>query len=816
MMANDTTRATDRDQRLQEVLLLYLQAVDGGQPPDREELLRRHPDLADDLRAYFDDQDRLDRLARPLRSGGSLGGVAPLLGTTLRYFGDYELLEVIGQGGMGVIYKARQVGLNRTVALKMIRSAHLATPDDVQRFRSEAELIAQLDHPNIVPIHEIGEHQGQHYFSMKLLPGGNLVAHLPRLREDLREGVALLAKVTRAVQHAHQHGVLHRDLKPANIVLDNRGEPHVTDFGLARRLAANDGLTQTGAILGSPSYMSPEQATGQNRTVTPATDVYSLGVILYELLTGRVPFRAETPLGTLLQVMGEEVPPPRSVNPKADRDLEAISLKCLEKDPQRRYRSAAALADELDRWLAGEPVEARRQGFWTRWGRRVARVGTFPYVEDRAQRHFLASCRRRSPGFRRLSRWVTAVAMLVGLLILLAWWLSREVSVEERAVAEQARAEAEMQRARAEEARRKAEDAQRGARQQAERAEAERNARERYLYARQIELAHRAWEQGDMDRVKALLEKNPPAERGWEWHYLQRAAQAKPPTLRADNYEALALAWSPDGKRLATGGAQGDKGGVKVWDVATRKETLDLPQADRVRGVAFSPDGKWLAAAPDGTVGTWDAVSGKEVLSLGKQAGTVLAVAFSPDGGRLMSGSSTEVRVWDTRPGKAVVTAEQGAEGLAFSPDGNRVALASDRVVSVRDAHSFNEVLALTHPRPVHAVSFSPDGTVLATGCEDAVVRVWDAVKGKERLTLNGHTKAVRSVCFSPDGRRIASLGEDGTARIWDASSGQGLLTLEGARRQVAFSPDGHYLAAVNKDGGVNLWDGGSPEEKRR
>jgi serine/threonine protein kinase/multidrug efflux pump subunit AcrA (membrane-fusion protein) len=783
-MADETTSNAARDQRLQDVLLLYMQAVDAGQIPDREELLRRHPDLADELRSFFDDQDRLDRLARPLRNGP--GGM-PLPGTKLPYFGDYELLEVIGHGGMGVIYKARQVGLNRTVALKMIRSAHLATTEDVRRFRSEAELIAQLDHPNIVPIHEIGEHEGQHYFSMKLLPGGNLVAHLPRLREDLPAAVALLVKVTRAVQHAHQHGVLHRDLKPANIVLDGRGEPHVTDFGLARRLAGNDALTQTGAILGSPSYMSPEQASGQNRTVTPATDVYSLGVILYELLTGRVPFRAETPLGTLLQVMGEEVPPPRSLNPKADRDLETIALKCLEKDPQRRYRSAAALADDLEHWLAGEPIAARRRSFWT-------------------------SCRRRDARFRRTSRWLTVAAVVVGVLVLLSWVLSVSVSREQQMVARQAMAEAEMQRALAEKARRDAVAAERSAREQAE---ADRRAKEMLLYAHQIALAQRALEDDNAARARELLEKGSvPGLRGWEWYYLKDAGRRKATTLRADNYEALSLAWSPDGKHLATGGAEGDKGGVKVWDVDTRNETLSQGQPDRVRNVTFTPDGRWLAAGPDATLRVLDAATGKEVLSETRQAGTVLGLAFSPDGGRLLSGTSTEVRIRDVRADKLVIVLDQGAEALAYSPDGKRIALASGRVVSVRDANTFNEVFALTHPRAVHAVAYSPDAAGLATGGEDGVVRVWDVVTGKEKAALRGHTKAVRSVCYSPDGRRIASLADDGTVRIWGTAGGESLLTLEGARHQVAFSPDGRYLAAVNKEGGISLWDAGPMGKK--
>src|SRR5213595_2390771 len=298
-------------------------------------------------------------------------------------FGDYELLEVIGRGGQGVVYRARQKSLSRTVALKVIGLGHWATDAHLKRFRREAEAAASLDHSGIVPIYEVGERDGSCYFSMKLIEGGQLDEVVKSATADsscgeresmpIRRAVELIAKVACTVHYAHEHGILHRDIKPGNILLDEKGEPHLTDFGLARLVESESSVTQTLDVLGTPSYMAPEQAVGNNAAVSSVTDIYGLGAVLYQLLTGQPPFAGGTTYETIKLLLDTEPRQPRLLNPKIDRDLSTICLKCLEKDPKRRYPSALALAEDLERWLKHEPIRARRTGIFTRgrkWVRR--------------------------------------------------------------------------------------------------------------------------------------------------------------------------------------------------------------------------------------------------------------------------------------------------------------------------------------------------------------------------------------------------------------------------------------------------------------
>jgi serine/threonine-protein kinase len=351
--------ATDRDERLAAALDLLSARAREGQPADVEAVAAEQPDIAAELRELWAAVQFTDAMTLPARTIPASNGPAPLMG---KQFGDYDLLEEIGRGGMGVVYRARQRSLGRVVALKTILRGEHATEADLARFRVEAQAAAHLDHPNIVPVYDAGEQDGQAYFSMRLVEGETLANVLARgpLRE--RDAAALLAAIARAVHYAHERGILHRDLKPSNILLDPQGRPLVTDFGLAKRMGG-EGLTQSGAIVGTPAYMAPEMVTNRRGQPSPASDVYSLGVILYEMLTGRPPFQAATPVDAMLLVLDQEPVRPGLLNPNVDVDLELICLKCMQKEADLRYASAAELADDLEAVLRSEQPSIRRTGW---------------------------------------------------------------------------------------------------------------------------------------------------------------------------------------------------------------------------------------------------------------------------------------------------------------------------------------------------------------------------------------------------------------------------------------------------------------------
>lgn len=349
------------DERLAALLAELTDRVQRGEPVDLEDTCRREPELADELRQLWgavlvaDAAGSDSHVTQPSDSPDLPSGTIEL---PCR-FGDYELLAELGRGGMGVVYRARQLSLHREVALKMILRGQLASPLELARFKAEAEAAARLNHPNIVPVYDVGQVDGRPYFTMKLIRGQTLSQKLAAGPLPARESARILALVSRAIQHAHKNGVWHRDLKPSNILLDQDQVPHVTDFGLAKQTDDAASLTRTGGIIGTPAYMAPEQAAGARGVVGPATDIYSLGAILYHLLTGRPPFQAASPVDTVLLLLEQEPVPPRVLNPTADRDLELIALRCLQKPADLRYASAAALADDLEAYLKDEHISAR-------------------------------------------------------------------------------------------------------------------------------------------------------------------------------------------------------------------------------------------------------------------------------------------------------------------------------------------------------------------------------------------------------------------------------------------------------------------------
>jgi hypothetical protein len=456
-------------------------------------------------------EDKNDNSADTLPpAAAGTGGAAGAPGAG-RVFANYELLEELGRGTMGVVYKARQVSLNRAVALKVVLAGGHASAADLARFRREAEAVARMQHSHIVQIHEVGEAEGWPFFSLEFVEGGSLAQRLDGTPWPAGKAARLVEALAGAVQHAHERNIVHRDLKPGNVLLTADGQPKVADFGLAKWLGQEQGQTQSGAIVGTPSYMAPEQAGGRSKEVGPAADVYALGAILYELLTGRPPFRAETPLDTLMQLVSEEPVPPSRLQPKVPPDLANICLMCLEKKPHKRYNSAQELAEDLKRWLQGEPILARPVGRWMKAAKWV----------------------RRNPV-------VASLLATVALVLLAGTGVATYFAIQATDRAQEAFHYASKAKVSANQAR----QGEANARAEALRAR-------RLLYVAQIRHAQRAWQDGEVDRVLELLAGQEPARtggvdlRGFEWHYLNRLCHSELSSLLGHRPGVDSVAFSP-------------------------------------------------------------------------------------------------------------------------------------------------------------------------------------------------------------------------------------------------------------------------------
>ncbi len=737
-----------------------------------------------------------------LREGAALRR-PPLPASPLpKRFADYEILGELGRGGMGSVYRARQISLGRIVALKIIAGGELASANRADRLRTEAEAAASLDHPNIVSIYEVGAQDGWNFLSMRFVEGPTLGQYMGSKPLPFERAARVLATLARAIQHAHERGVLHRDIKPGNVLLDAMGVPHVTDFGLAKFTERQSDLTLTNTVLGTPAYMSPEQAAGRSKEITTATDIYGLGAVLFEMLTGRAPFTGETPMAIARQVIDHEPPRPNAVNSAVPLDLAVICLKCLEKDPSRRYHSAATLAEDLDRWLRHEPIRARPST-------PIERL-------DKLLRRYPAQ---------------TGLVLTVLLALVVVAVVSSVMSMRLRAAKNQT---------------------------DAANLRLSKNIRE-LEFQKAEELAVDGQPADALAMFARFLRQRPDdtlvASRIISM--LSSHSYAFPIGQPLMHQASLAtVRFNPKGDRVATAS---DDGYVKVWDARTSQLQMALKNGVQVTDAHFTADGeRVIAVCVDAKTRVWDAGTGRLISEL-PCVGSHVSGLPSPSDKRVATILGEEVRLWNRETGQRAGPALEPSAAISnmrFSPDGLWLAIGcADGSVSLRDTRtSAMSVPIMRTEGAVRPLVFTPDGSRLIAGTQQGMVafwepqtgrlikqthaeaseiteaccspdsryaitlafqnraRLWDTQTGEPLSGPFGDAPLITSADFSPDSRRVVMGTREGTARIWDVATQQPLcepFEHEGPIEFVAFGPDGRTVATASQDGTARLWDTG-------